>query len=96
MLLSFMFVLIIPVWSYADSTETGKITKVITSRGSTGEVFVWVNGVDDSTECPGGARWTIEESADPAYKSHLATLFLAYTLNKTVTLYYGDWLGCGK
>lgn len=95
-LLSFMFVLIIPGLSYASSSETGKITKIVNSSGGVNRVSVWLNGVDDQSECPAGDRWTIEQGLDPGFKGKLATILLAYALKETVSFYHSSPSGCGS
>ena len=90
-----MFVVLTPALSYANSTETGKIFRIIPSGSSVIRVSVWLDGVDDLSECAGGNRWTIEKGDDSGFKEKLATIYLAYALGKTVSFTHGSWLGCG-
>ena len=92
-----LLLLLIPPFSYANSTETGKITKLITQAGTIGAtvISVWLNGTDDTTECSGGDRWVIQHNKTRGFNEKFTTLLLAYEQNKTITLSYDSNLGCG-
>ena len=92
LLMSFLFVLMVPGLSYADSTEEGTIAFLLVTSGY---VKVHVNSTDDISECTSGGLWTIDMSQDSYHKQKLAMLFLAYVQNKTVKLWYYTTDGCG-
>ncbi len=78
---------------YADSSETGKITRII-AEGYT-KVSIWLDGDDDTSDCAGGGRWTIN-SNDLLHKEKLSMLLAAATTEKPVHLLGLTTWGCGS
>ena len=97
LMINVFLLLLIPAFSFANSSETGKITKLITQGGTIGAtvISVWLNGTDDTTDCSGGDRWVIQNNKTTGFKEKFTTLLLAYEQNKTITLSHDSNLGCG-
>jgi len=79
--------------AYSAVNETGTITRIIV-EGNT-MVSVWLSGVDDSTECASGSRWTIA-SSDLLFKEKVSTLLAAASSGKQVHLHHLTAWGCGN
>ena len=77
----------------ADVDESGKITKIIVEGNS--HVSVWLDGVDVTTECVGGGRWTLNSSNDLLFKEKVSTLLAAASAGKNVLLRHISSWGCG-
>jgi len=74
------------------ASETGKIIQIIYEGSSV--VSIFLDGVDDKSQCSGGGRWTIYKS-DGLFKEKVASLMAAATTGKKVNLYMLDSQTCG-
>ena len=77
----------------ADVDESGKITRIIVEGNN--HISVWLDGVDVTTECVGGGRWTLNSSKDSLFKEKASTLLAAASAGKTVLLRHISSWGCG-
>lgn len=82
----------LPELVYAHVTERGKITQVITEGSHV--VSVILDGVDDTSLCAGGYRWTLTD-ADPRFKDKYALLLVALSTGKEIMLEHLDTSACG-
>ena len=76
---------------YANGSETGTITGIIV-EGKT-KISVWLDGIDYTDECAGGARWVID-TTDPLYKEKYSVVLSAAFTNKKVRFQYITSWGC--
>ena len=95
LILSVTFVLGLCGVAWANSEETGHITRLLVEGSSTIYVSVWIDGTDNTSECSGGARWTIQDDQN-GFREKLSMLMLAYAKNEQVRLYYASSSGCGS
>jgi hypothetical protein len=77
----------------ADYTETGKITQIMAEWDN--RVSVYLDGADNTSECSGGGRWTLELGADPLFEAKYAAILTAASAGQTVTFRYVSSRGCG-
>jgi len=92
-LLQIVVVVLLTSNSYADVDETGTITRIIVEGSSI--VSVWLSGIDITSECSGGTRWTIQNS-DPMFKEKVSALLSAAAAGNTVHLFHLTSFGCGN
>jgi hypothetical protein len=77
----------------ADYTETGKITQIMVEGDN--RVSIYLDGADNTSECSGGGRWTLELGADPLFESKYSAILAAASAGQTVTFKYVSSRGCG-
>ena len=77
---------------FSDATETGQVTKIIV-EGSI--VSVWLNGIDVTTDCSGGSRWTVVNT-DTLFKEKYAAILAAATSKQPISLFHLAAHGCGN
>jgi hypothetical protein len=78
----------------ADTNETGYISRIIVEGDST--VSVWLDGVDDLSECNGGSRWTVTIIGDQLFKEKVSILLTTATSRQKVHLHGLTGYGCGN
>jgi len=89
MLLSFTSVV-----SANNFYETGKVSRIVTS--GTDFISVWIDGVNNTSQCSGGERWTINVNGDSLYKEKYSLLVAAATAGTPVRLFHLGSRGCGN
>ena len=89
-----VFILVLSTsFLYAAVDESGRITRIIVEGNQW--VSVWLDGVDITSDCSGGGRWTVNHS-DVLFKEKLSMLISAATAQKRVRLHgleCGGWHG---
>jgi hypothetical protein len=86
-----MAFILIPLKSYADAYEEGKITQLQVEGANL--ILVWLDGPNDSTDCSASSYWTVH-SSDTNYKEKLAMLMSAQATQKQVKLrHLAGWGG---
>jgi|GEM_PF-2675597 len=69
--------------SMASVTESGTLSRLIIEGNV---VSIWVNGVDDKSECSGGDRWVLLKS-DSLFQEKYSALLMAFASGKEVILH---------
>ena len=78
---------------FADATETGKVTQLrVNSNAGKHFVSIWLDGLNDNTDCSGGKRWTINQATDPLFKEKYSLILAAASAGKPITLFQNT--GC--
>lgn len=78
--------------AHADATETGRVTTIIVEGSDL--ISINLSGADVTTECSGGARWTINRS-DDLFKEKYAAILSAAATGQEITLVHLSGSGCG-
>ncbi|WNO07977.1 hypothetical protein [Teredinibacter sp. KSP-S5-2] len=81
-LILFFVLIVISFSSSASVQESGKVSRIILEGNV---VSVWVDGVDNTSECSGGDRWVLLES-DTLFKEKYSALLMAFASGKDVVL----------
>jgi len=78
-------------FAYANVSETGKVTRVLFE--GTAFASVWLDGTDATTDCPGGARWSVP-SSDALFDAKVSLLMTAIAQGRTIRLLHATSWGC--
>lgn len=77
----------------ANSSETGRVTTIIVE--GTDLISINLSGMDATSECSGGGRWTINRTTDPLFKEKYAAILAAAASGQEITLVHLSSSGCG-
>ena len=79
-------------FAQADVSETGRVTTIIVEGSNL--ISINLSGVDATSECSGGSRWTISRT-DDLFKEKYAAILSAAATGQEVTLVHVSGFGCG-
>lgn len=88
---SILLLSLFSTYAFSNATEVGKITRFQIESSTV--ISVWLDGPNDLTDCPDGARWSVTTN-DALYQLKSSLLLTAYTTNKSVTLTHITGWGC--